>query len=160
MSPVGDLLRNRCRNFPALVNCCTLDWFDNWPEEALRTVSKQYFREHGLIGDSVVVREILELFPRIHRMVEELSEQFMEEQKRSVYITPKSFLDALQLFKDQSFEKQQQQNRNYNRLKNGIDKLESTNLQIAELKVTLEDLVPKLLTSNESAEKQVATVEE
>lgn len=74
MSPVGDLLRNRCRNFPALVNCCTLDWFDNWPEEALRTVSKQYFREHGLIGDSVAVRDqVLELFPRIHRMVEELS---------------------------------------------------------------------------------------
>jgi dynein heavy chain len=43
MSPVGDLLRIRCRNFPSLVNCCSLDWFDNWPEEALKTVSQQYF---------------------------------------------------------------------------------------------------------------------
>jgi len=40
MSPVGDLLRVRCRNFPSLVNCCTLDWFDNWPEQALKTVSE------------------------------------------------------------------------------------------------------------------------
>ena len=40
MSPVGDLLRIRSRNFPSLVNCCTLDWFDNWPEDALKTVSK------------------------------------------------------------------------------------------------------------------------
>ena len=40
MSPVGDSLRIRSRNFPSLVNCCTLDWFDNWPEEALKTVSE------------------------------------------------------------------------------------------------------------------------
>ena len=42
MSPVGDLLRIRCRKFPSLVNCCTLDWFDNWPEEALLNVSKKF----------------------------------------------------------------------------------------------------------------------
>jgi len=32
MSPVGDTLRVRCRMFPSLVNCCTLNWFDRWPE--------------------------------------------------------------------------------------------------------------------------------
>lgn len=39
MSPVGDTLRVRCRMFPSLVNCCTLNWFDRWPEEALLYVS-------------------------------------------------------------------------------------------------------------------------
>ena len=42
MSPVGDQLRIRCRKFPSLVNCCTLDWFDNWPEEALLSVSRKF----------------------------------------------------------------------------------------------------------------------
>ena len=32
MSPVGETLRVRCRQFPSLVNCCTLDWFSRWPE--------------------------------------------------------------------------------------------------------------------------------
>lgn len=27
MSPIGDAFRNRLRKFPALVNCCTIDWF-------------------------------------------------------------------------------------------------------------------------------------
>ena len=31
MSPVGDALRIRCRNFNALINCCTVDWFMKWP---------------------------------------------------------------------------------------------------------------------------------
>ena len=27
MSPIGDAFRNRLRQFPSLINCCTIDWF-------------------------------------------------------------------------------------------------------------------------------------
>lgn len=40
MSPIGDQLRIWCRKFPSLIDCCTLDWFSQWPEEALYQVSK------------------------------------------------------------------------------------------------------------------------
>lgn len=42
MSPVGEALRVRCRKFPSLVNCCTLDWFTSWPKEALYEVAKRH----------------------------------------------------------------------------------------------------------------------
>lgn len=44
MSPVGDTLRVRCRMFPSLVNCCTLNWFSRWPEEALLYVSSEFLK--------------------------------------------------------------------------------------------------------------------
>ena len=34
-SPIGDSVRNRVRNFPSLVNCTTIDWFSEWPKDAL-----------------------------------------------------------------------------------------------------------------------------
>ena len=40
MSPLGDLFTNRLRMFPSLINCCTIDWFTEWPEEALIGVGK------------------------------------------------------------------------------------------------------------------------
>jgi len=40
MSPIGDLFRSRLRMFPSLINCCTIDWFSEWPEEALVSVAK------------------------------------------------------------------------------------------------------------------------
>lgn len=33
ISPVGDKLRSRCRNFPGLVNNTVIDWFEPWPEQ-------------------------------------------------------------------------------------------------------------------------------
>jgi dynein heavy chain, axonemal len=29
----------RCRAFSSLINCCTIDWFEEWPESALSTVA-------------------------------------------------------------------------------------------------------------------------
>ncbi|KAF8058456.1 DNAH6 [Scenedesmus sp. PABB004] len=46
-SPVGDAFRVRCRDFPALVACTTVDWFDPWPEEALLGMGVR-FLELGL----------------------------------------------------------------------------------------------------------------
>ena len=40
MSPIGDAFTTRLRMFPSLVNCCTIDWFTEWPEEALEGVGR------------------------------------------------------------------------------------------------------------------------
>jgi dynein heavy chain len=38
MSPIGHTFTTRLRMFPALVSSCTIDWFTEWPEEALMGV--------------------------------------------------------------------------------------------------------------------------
>ncbi|KAJ8952271.1 hypothetical protein NQ318_007438 [Aromia moschata] len=49
MSPIGDSFRNRVRKFPALVNCCTIDWFQvSLPvlaEDALLAVAERFLGE-------------------------------------------------------------------------------------------------------------------
>ncbi|KAG8240042.1 hypothetical protein J437_LFUL019610 [Ladona fulva] len=44
-SPVGSTLRIRSRKFPALVNCTAVNWFHEWPQEALVSVSKRFLQE-------------------------------------------------------------------------------------------------------------------
>ena len=36
--------RARLRKFPSLVNCCTIDWFSEWPSDALRSVASQFLK--------------------------------------------------------------------------------------------------------------------
>ena len=45
--------------FPSLINCCTIDWFDRWPDEALLSVSRQVFEPIEIQDDRERVRDSL-----------------------------------------------------------------------------------------------------
>ena len=53
MSPDGNKLQNYFRKYPSLVNCTTIDWFLNWPTEALKAVS-----DHYLVDQEALLREV------------------------------------------------------------------------------------------------------
>ena len=36
-SPIGDAFRNRLRQYPSLINCCTIDWFQ------VRILKKKFY---------------------------------------------------------------------------------------------------------------------
>ena len=41
-SPIGDAFRTRVRMFPSIVNCCTIDWFQDWPQDALLWLARKF----------------------------------------------------------------------------------------------------------------------
>ena len=148
MSPVGDTLRIRCRKFPSLVNCCTLDWFSRWPEEALLFVSRAFLKNLELPSEEVRAN-LAEMCMIIHTSVESISEQFFNELRRRVYTTPKSYLDLISLYLNTLDKKRIEVNSIRNRLANGLTTLKNTNQSIAELKVTITKMLPELAKANE-----------
>jgi dynein heavy chain len=126
MSPVGNDLRVRCRQFPSLVNCCTLDWFSKWPPEALLYVSQQKLIELELPSEDIR-EELAKMCMLIHTSVEEASERFYDEHRRRVYTTPKSYLDLISLYINTLDKKRKEFNLNRNRLAQGLKKLNDTN---------------------------------
>ena len=143
MSPVGNDLRVRCRQFPSLVNCCTLDWFSKWPPEALLYVSQQKLINMELPSEEIR-EELAKMCMLIHTSVEEAAERFYSELRRRVYTTPKSYLDLISLYINTLDKKRKEFNANKNRLAGGLKKLKDTNKQIAELKVALAEAAPIL----------------
>lgn len=49
MSPVGETLQRRCRDFPALVSNTIIDWFDPWPESALQSVATTFLQVGAML---------------------------------------------------------------------------------------------------------------
>ena len=81
MSPVGSAFRVRCRMFPSLINCCTIDWFDEWPKDALLSVAERYFEGVDL-GTPEIKKEICEACVEMHYSVGRTSEAFFAELRR------------------------------------------------------------------------------
>lgn len=48
MSPVGSKFRERCRFHPAIINCTTIDWYNDWSELAMRQVSMSFMESIDL----------------------------------------------------------------------------------------------------------------
>jgi dynein heavy chain len=74
MSPAGDSLRIRCRNFPGMVSNTSIDWFFNWPEEALESVANYFLGEVDLPLD--VKPKIISHIVMTHISISKFSEDF------------------------------------------------------------------------------------
>lgn len=78
-SPIGEQFRVRIRQFPALVNCCTIDWFHSWSEQALQSVAKHFITE---INDEHIINNIfnsiIETCQFMHTSTIETSQNFLQ----------------------------------------------------------------------------------
>ncbi|KAJ3027001.1 UNVERIFIED_CONTAM: Dynein heavy chain 6, axonemal, partial [Siphonaria sp. JEL0065] len=142
-SPVGDAFRNRCRMFPSLVNCSTIDWFDEWPKDALLSVSKRFF-EFVDLGSDEMREKISAMCVEIHASVGVMARRFYTELRRRYYTTPTSYLELINLYTAMLHEKRKELGSGRDRLRNGLSKLLETNDLVANMQVELEELGPEL----------------
>jgi dynein heavy chain len=151
MSPLGEAFRTRLRNFPSLVNNCTIDYFAPWPEEALRSVAKNTLDTIDM-GKDEIKEGIVQMCGRIHQSVETASGRYLEEQRRYNYVTPTSYLEVLSTFKTLLAIKRDQVGTAKRRLVIGLDKLDSTEVEVAALRKQIEEMQPVLIKTSKEVE--------
>ena len=129
-SPVGESLRRRARQFPALVNSTVIDWFFPWPKDALMNVATRFLEEED-IGDENMRNAIIKFMPTSFENVNKLSAKLFEVERRHVYTTPKSFLELIKLFKSMLQQKRDNLLKEKERYESGLFKLRETAEQVA-----------------------------
>lgn len=96
-SPIGEAFRNRLRMYPSIINCCTIDWFQPWPEDALQMVANKFLSPMDLSPDDRV--NIAFMCQHFHKSVEKLSRKYYTALRRHNYVTPTSYLELLKTFR-------------------------------------------------------------
>jgi len=134
MSPSGDKLRNRCRNFPGLISNTTIDWFFEWPKEALDSVSHFLLSNYKDFTEDYK-KTICDHIIETHLSVREFSEEALQTQKRYIYTTPKNFLDYIKNFRKLYHEYHERVLANIDRLEKGLEVLSSASENIGKLKI-------------------------
>ena len=157
MSPMGETFRNRLRNYPSLVNCCTIDWFTNWPAEALQSVGLSVLRQTDLGLDKYEM-DTVEMFKDIHLSVEQKSAVYFEMLRRRAYVTPTSFLELLSSFKKLIQVKRSEMQIKQNRLQNGLDKLTETKKMVGVMQEELVILQPVLVQTQKEVQDMMVQI--
>ncbi|XP_078059400.1 dynein axonemal heavy chain 12 [Mustelus asterias] len=141
-SPIGDAFRNRLRQFPSLINCCTIDWFQPWPEDALERVANTFLETLELT--TFERKEVVPICKFFHTSVITLSTKFLHELNRHNYVTPTSYLELIAAFRLLLTQKRDTVIKAKKRYTNGLDKLAFAESQVGEMKLELMELQPKL----------------
>uniref|UniRef100_A0A8B9HQW1 Dynein, axonemal, heavy chain 9 n=1 Tax=Astyanax mexicanus TaxID=7994 RepID=A0A8B9HQW1_ASTMX len=156
-SPVGSKLRVRSRKFPAVVNCTVIDWFHEWPQEALESVSLRFLQEVEHI-EPEVKDSVSKFMAYVHVSVNKTSKDYLANERRYNYTTPKSFLEQIKLYRNLLALKRKDLTMKMERLENGLQKLNSTSAQVDDLKAKLAAQEVDLKQKNEDADRLIQVV--
>ncbi|XP_010001540.1 PREDICTED: dynein heavy chain 3, axonemal [Chaetura pelagica] len=157
MSPIGDAFRNRLRMFPSLINCCTIDWFQTWPTDALEMVANKFLEDVELEDD--VRKEVVSMCKYFQESVRDLSVNYYAILRRHNYVTPTSYLELILTFKTLLNKKRQEVDTMRNRYLTGLKKLELASLQVGEMQKELTALQPELIKTSAETDKMMIQIE-
>ncbi|XP_078044753.1 dynein axonemal heavy chain 7 isoform X4 [Augochlora pura] len=157
MSPIGNSFRNRMRKFPALVNCCTIDWLQPWPADALLAVATRFLSAIDLTDHERIAG--IDMCQFFHVSTELLSSEFFVRLNRHVYVTPTSYLEMINTFKDLLNKKREAITTAKTRYEGGLNQLDETKRQVGTMQETLRSLQPQLIIATQDVQKMLLDVD-
>ncbi|EDL10501.1 mCG120758 [Mus musculus] len=178
LSPVGDPFRNWIRQYPALVNCTTINWFSEWPREALLEVAEKYIIGVDLGTQENIHRKVAQIFVTMHWSVAQYSQKMLLELRRYNYVTPTNYLElvsgykkyesqetrragVLVSFEDADWllgEKRQELLDQANKLRTGLFKIDETREKVEVMSLELEDAKKKVAEFQKQCEEYLVII--
>nr|XP_019958870.1 PREDICTED: dynein heavy chain 2, axonemal [Paralichthys olivaceus] len=139
MSPVGEPFRNRILQYPALVNCTTIDWFWEWPKDALLEVAQRELDGLELGSMEEMQTKVAGIFVTTHQSVAQVSQKMKLELRRHNYVTPTNYLELVTGYKKLLAEKRRDLGEQVSKLRNGLFKISDTREKVEAMSVDLEE---------------------
>ncbi|CAH0554837.1 unnamed protein product [Brassicogethes aeneus] len=176
MSPIGEKFRDRLRQYPAIVNCTTIDWFNEWPTEALLEVANKYIsdvnfvqtitgeallkrRESALVTSQERLKEaVASVFAIIHGSVCDYSRKMIDEMKRYNYVTPTNYLELVAGYKRMLADKRLETSTQANKLRNGLSKIDECKEKVKTMSVELEEAQVKVAEFQQQCDEYLVII--
>jgi dynein heavy chain, axonemal len=156
-SPIGEAFRTRLRMFPSLVNCTTIDWFSEWPQDALLSVAQKFL--HPIEMSAEVKGLCVDMCQLFHRSTIDWSRKMLMELKRNYYVTPTSYLEMITTFKTLLLEKRKMVSEEKQKFEIGYEKLITTENSVESMRTELTNLQPQLIEAQKETDSKIIIVD-
>ena len=152
-SPVGDKFRTRAQKFPALINGCTIDWFLQWPAEALVDVATSLMGSFEIEADDGVDTRgsLITHMGQCHTIVYKATHEYFARYRRIALVTPKSYLAFIKLYQTVYSAKLNKIRELATNINSGLVKLEQAASDVEVMKVELKEVEATLAVAQEKS---------
>ena len=157
MNTTSTNLRQTLRDFPCLLNCCTVNWFTHWPSDALQFVSRSFLRDIEFQPEELV--GVIKVSEHFHTFATQRADESYTNDTSYNCVTPASFLELNSLFKTLLTKKRNEVNEIKQRFTVGLEKIKDAASQVGVMQGELEDIQPHLTAASQEVDKCVALVE-
>ncbi|XP_068166166.1 dynein axonemal heavy chain 2 [Antennarius striatus] len=158
LSPVGEAFRKRILQYPALVNCTSIDWFCEWPKDALLEVAERYLEgmEKGSLEG--IQTKVASICVTIHQSVVQVSQRMKLELRRHNYVTPTNYLELVAGYKKLLAEKHSEFGEQLDKFRNGLFKISDTREKVEAMSTELEDSKKQVAEFQIQCEKYLSVI--
>lgn len=135
-----------------------MDWFSRWPKDALVAVAHHFLASYDIVCTPEVKKQVVQAMGEFQDNVAENCIGYFDRYRRSVHVTPKSYLFFISSYKTVYAEKKAQIGELADRMNTGLDKLVEASESIAQLSKDLVVKEKELAVASEKAGKVLAEV--
>ncbi|KRX27972.1 Dynein heavy chain, cytoplasmic [Trichinella nelsoni] len=182
MNPSSEGLKDRVSTSPALFNRCVVNWFGDWSKSALFQVGREltsnldmdntaykppdYFPYAcDLVSRPPTYREaVVNAYVYVHETLHQVVLQLTKRDHRTVFITPRHFLDFINHYVKLFHEKRKDLVDQQRHLNIGLSKIVETEQQVTELQKSLslksKELEEKNALANEKLKQMLSNRQE
>lgn len=136
-SPVSKNFSIRARKFPGIITGTTIDWFLQWPEDALVAVATGYFADFKMECTGETKTTLMKYMGYLHNTIVQNCTDYFAQFRRMVYQTPRTFLSFIENFKTIYKEKLEEILNNERRINLGLTKLKDGAKDVEKMKIEL-----------------------
>jgi len=157
LSPIGKEFTERLQMYPGLVSCCTIDWFSDWPADALYEVAQKQLENEDL-GSEEMKKNVCSAFVTTHQSTRSISEKMLVQHKRHNYVTPTNYLDFVNEYKSLMREKRNDLETKASKLRGGLSKLNETGKQVKEMQGVIQEKRETVEDAKKNSEATLVTL--
>ena len=144
--------------FPGVINCTSIDWFHEWPLDALLDVSSRFLNEVEF--PSQEIREAVGAhMSYVHLSIGDANKDFLSQERRYNYTTPTSFLELINFYKLLLGRETGKIGDQINRLENGLGIMQAVTEKVDDLKKMLELKMVDVGIEKEKTDELISVVE-
>ncbi len=135
-----------------------MDWFSRWPKDALIAVAQHFLASYDIVCTPETKQQVVQAMGEFQDFVAENCVSYFDRFRRSVHVTPKSYLSFITSYKTVYGEKKSYIGDLADRMNTGLNKLVEASESVGLLAKELIVKEKELAVASEKADKVLAEV--